>query len=76
MAIVNLRGGLSDKCVSATMFALDRFGVDLLAVTESSGKKMVRVLFPVPLENAKQIRDAVVKMSKPDEEVVEQAAEN
>lgn len=73
LAIVTLRGNLADKCVSATMFALDRFGVDLLAVTESSGKKMVRVLFPEPLENAKQIRDAVVKMSKPDEVAVEEA---
>lgn len=62
--MVNHFGGLEKKCTAAQMFSIDRLGMDILASIEGEGKKMVRIMFPEPLETAKQIREVVVKMAK------------
>lgn len=61
--MANRFGNLSSPCTSASMFSIDRLGLDIVAETEE-GKRLVRILFPEPLEDAKQIRHAVVALTK------------
>jgi putative heme iron utilization protein len=54
---------LPQQATSCSMLSIDRLGIDFLALTPD-GRRMARVPFPKSLESSKEVKDAIISLTR------------
>jgi putative heme iron utilization protein len=54
---------LPEPAISATLLSVDRYGMDLLAIS-NDGKRLARVPFEKILSSSKEVKEAIISLTK------------